>query len=91
MTFGFWEAVFLHECSTEPVTATPAAAAENELRLPAFTSQAPGQKEHRPEPYAAGYEILKETRAARTKELGLVPAGVRTPKRHQMLEDDIPL
>jgi len=58
----------------------------------AFT--APHDPMHVPEPwlskyrgdYADGYEVLKEKRAAKTKQLGLVPDDARAPARHRMLE-----
>ena len=58
----------------------------------AFT--APHDPLHVPDPwlskyrgrYAAGYEVLKQERAAATRRLGLVPKGARTPPRHPMLE-----
>ena len=57
----------------------------------AFT--APHDPMHVPEPwlsmyrgaYDDGYETLKEKRTAGARKLGLVPAAVRTPKRHAML------
>jgi len=57
----------------------------------AFT--APHDPMHVPEPwlskyrgdYDDGYEVLKERRAARTKQLGLVPDGADAPARHAML------
>jgi arylsulfatase len=57
----------------------------------AFTS--PHDPLHVPEPwlskyrgdYDDGYESLKERRAARAKQLGLVPDGASTPARHPML------
>ncbi len=57
----------------------------------AFTS--PHDPLHVPEPwlsryrgdYDDGYEALKQRRAARSKELGLVPPGAATPARHEML------
>lgn len=58
----------------------------------AFT--APHDPLHVPEPwlskyrgkYSDGYEALKEKRAVKAKQLGLVPDGARTPARHQMLK-----
>jgi arylsulfatase len=58
----------------------------------AFTS--PHDPLHVPEPwlskyrdaYAEGYEALKKKRAARARELGLVPADASTPPRHRMLK-----
>jgi len=57
----------------------------------AFT--APHDPLHVPEPWASqyrgnydeGYEKLKERRAARAAELGLVPEGTSAPSRHPML------
>jgi arylsulfatase len=57
----------------------------------AFT--APHDPMHVPEPwlskyrgdYADGYEVLKEKRAAKTKQLGIVPDDARAPARHRML------
>ncbi len=48
---------------------------------------------HVPEPwlsmyrgdYDDGYEVLKEKRAARARQLGLVPESAQTPARHQMV------
>jgi arylsulfatase len=58
----------------------------------AFT--APHDPMHVPEPwlskyrgkYDDGYEALKERRAAKAKELGLIPDDARTPARYQMLK-----
>jgi arylsulfatase len=57
----------------------------------AFTS--PHDPMHVPEPwlskyrgqYDDGYEVLKERRAARAKELGLIPDGARAPDRYHAL------
>ena len=57
----------------------------------AFT--VPHDPMHVPEPwlskyrgsYDDGYEVLKEKRAARARQLGLVPDGAQTPTRHPML------
>ncbi len=58
----------------------------------AFTT--PHDPLHVPEPwlskyrgdYADGYEVLKEQRAARAKQLRLVPNDAPAPARHQMLD-----
>jgi len=58
----------------------------------AFTS--PHDPMHVPEPwlskyrgqYDDGYESLKERRAAKAKELGLIPEGASTPDRYHALE-----
>jgi arylsulfatase len=58
----------------------------------AFTT--PHDPLHVPEPwlskyrgnYADGYEVLKERRATRAKQLGLVPKDAPAPVRHQMLD-----
>ncbi len=57
----------------------------------AFT--APHDPMHVPEPwlskyrgkYHDGYEVLKAKRAAKARQLGLVPDGAKTPARHRML------